>query len=281
MQNNCTKKAFSVALLLIVLWQSPSIFAHFLINLAHINYVKELRDGSDAIWNPNPYIELRDKYQEVSKIDNVWKGKVNYSVLTTMISQDVPSPAPSICPGSFQDHHFIRLLELIKTLQKAEEHNRVERLYEAMASMCSDSFVLYRSWAAYAEGQKLYDLAIDKLEKAVTLIPDMPPPGYRQADQKKSKWSRVILARAHTDIGVQYYNKYQYKKALTILKSSLAYYPSGTISPWLYYFIGVTAFNDNNYVDAKWGFENFLSIAPNVDSEAELYLERIKSMSSH
>jgi len=259
----------------IVLWRIPVIYAHFVMNCAQVAHAKSLQRASAGVWDPEPYRKLRDTYEQMSQIDSDWQREPLYVLLPLFISQTPPEQWVSICPGEAYGYLFLRLLKLAESLEQTRKFEQADSLYRILSVQCPESFELFNAWAGFASNQKQYDQAIARLEKAITLDPKLPPSDYGQGDQPKSKWSQIALARASSEIGVQYHNQYQYAKAVETLEASLSKYPPGTISLWLYNLIGVSAFEAGQFAKAKWAFMKVLEKDTNLESEAIQYLKRI------
>ena len=274
--HNLAKRLVVGGLLILAIFSGPPLYAQWLMNRAFIEYASVMVQAPDSAVEQAAQEDLYRAYVQASNYKPGFRRHPQYRLLPLLISgASAKHSLHGICPESGRDYLYLILLRRTGTYVRAHRYDEAEAWLGRLAELCPNSFEVFKGWATLKEMRGDYGAAIRFLETAITLEPQVPHIDYRQPDQLSSVWRNVALGRAHSDIGNLYAKMGQYDRAIATLESSIARYPPGTISPWLYNLIGVMCY-DSGYLDkSKWAFEEGLKIDPNLP-EAPMYLEWIE-----
>ena len=258
--------------LILALFKAPTIYSRWLLNRAFISYTAVLVGAPESSVEQNAHENLQRAYLQASYYEPGIQQQIRYRLLPLWISGDAP-PTEGICPPSQEVFLFIDLLHQANARVQSQNYDGAEALYKWLASNCPNSFDVWVAWAALKETRGDFATGVSLLETAVTLEPQMATPNL--IDKPRASWRDLALAGAYADLGDLQAKNHQLDQAIASLEYSVALHPPGTVSPWLYQYLGILYYQAEKLDMARWALEAALAIKPDLP-DAPLYLKLIE-----
>jgi len=266
-----------VLLLVIFIFRWSDLYGHWAFNKASAEYAQVLIRAPDLETELIANASFANVFKDLSHYRPALLQRPELPLFTALGGGAFPKyRVVEICPVAPKDYLFIRALNRVGSLVSAKQQEMAEQWLLQLSTLCPNSFDVFKSLSRLKEMNGEYEAAIGFMEKAIAFEPHIPDGDWRHPDIPPELWKNVVVARAKSDIGNLHFKKGDYKKAVEVLEASVAAYPPGTISPWLYKMIGALAFEIGAYEKAKGAFEAGIKIDPNL-SEVPMYLRKIQA----
>lgn len=258
--------------LILILSQWTTLYAWWLLNRAFISYADVLVGIPDAAVEQSAHESMQQAYLQATYYEPGVQQEMRFRLLPLWMSGEAPR-AESICPPSQEAFLFIGLLGRARVHMQTQNSDEADSLYKWLASSCPNSFEIWMDWAILKEMVGDYTTGISMLETAVTLEPQLVPPGVM--DRPRTFWRGLAVAGAYADLGDLLAKNRQLGQAVVILEHSVALHPPGTVSPWLYQYLGILYYQIGELDKARLTLEAALAIKPDLP-DAPRYLKQIE-----
>lgn len=268
--------ALAVAALGLAILAGPSLYGRWLVGRALSEYARALASQSYED-DQAAHEELYRAYQEAIVYAPELGQETRYRLLPLLTGDGAAMVAPdiaAICPPNDQNFELAWLLKQARGYVATGREARAEAIYRWLGANCPDSFEVYLEWATLEEARGDHRAGIGLLERAVTKTPRMLPPEL--IDKPETFWQAIALAGAYSDLGDLLYKDQQVEAAIVALERAVALHPPGTVSPWLYNFMGIVYFEAGRMDQSRQAFERALELKPDLP-DAPAYLERIEA----